>query len=69
MLWTCAGVGDNNTHERGYYLQFAKSVSADVNSTELRQSLLETHNLNETKLNQLSTRDLLELLAPVLWEN
>ncbi|KMP09484.1 GDP-mannose 4,6 dehydratase 1 [Coccidioides immitis RMSCC 2394] len=66
VLWICAGVGDNHAGKRGYYLQDAKSVSADINSTDLRRALVKSHSLDETKLNQLSTGDLLELLAPIL---
>jgi hypothetical protein len=66
VLWTCTGVGDSNSEKKGYYLQFAKSASADINSTNLQWTLIQSHLLDEASLNQLSTEALLELLAPVL---
>jgi len=53
-----------------YDLQYAKPVSADINSTNLRRALVQSHLLDEASLNQLSTETaLLELLVPILWEN
>lgn len=65
VLWTCTGVGDR----RGYYLQYSKPVSADINSTNLRRALIQNHLLDEASLNQLSTKALLKLLAPILQGN
>ncbi|KAF2720989.1 hypothetical protein K431DRAFT_294682 [Polychaeton citri CBS 116435] len=66
VLWTCRGIGDCNAEKRGYYLQFADFASVDINSTNLRGSLLKTHHLDEQRLNQLSIKALLEMLASVL---
>jgi hypothetical protein len=66
VLWTCVGVDDRNLGKRGYYLQYAEPAATDVNSTGLRKALIQDHNLNQASLNQLSTEELVLLLASIL---
>ncbi|PGH16017.1 CDP-diacylglycerol-serine O-phosphatidyltransferase [Helicocarpus griseus UAMH5409] len=66
MLWICTGMGDSHPERKGYYLQFAKPCSTDINSTDLRRDLIQAHSLNEESLNRLNTEALLKLLKPVL---
>lgn len=62
------GISDSNVGKRGYYLQYARPASVDINSTSLRGALIQSHLLDEASLNQLSTGALLEILAPILSE-
>ncbi|KZL70045.1 GDP-mannose 4,6-dehydratase [Colletotrichum tofieldiae] len=69
ILWMCVGMGDGNAEKRGYYLQYVRTVDTDINSTSLRHALVQRHVFNEISLNQLSTKDLTILLAPMLLDN
>ena len=64
MLWTCKGGAENgDCKKQGYYLQFVESSSIDINSTHLQETFEKSHQIDEAKLNQLSTDALLELLG------
>lgn len=67
VLWSCQSVDNIGLGKMGYYLEFTKkSVGPDLNSTSLRQDLLQKHSLDEEALSQLSTLDLLDMLRPIL---
>lgn len=67
VLWSCQSVDSIGLGKMGYYLEFTKkSVGPDLNSTSLRQDLLQKHSLDEEALRQLSTLDLLDMLRPML---
>ncbi|KAL7782542.1 CDP-diacylglycerol--serine O-phosphatidyltransferase [Trichoderma afarasin] len=67
VLWSCQSVDSIGLGKMGYYLEFTKkSVGPDLNSTSLRQDLLQKHSLDEEALSQLSTLDLLDMLRPIL---
>lgn len=69
VLWTCRAIEGGIPGTMGHYLQFPSSTCADVNSTSLRGALIQSHSLDEVRLNQLSTEALIELLGPVLRVN
>ncbi|KAI9041399.1 CDP-diacylglycerol-serine O-phosphatidyltransferase [Aspergillus affinis] len=62
VLWTCIGVDERNLKRKGYYLQFARPHSTDINSTDLRRDLVQAYRLDEESLNRLSTEALVKLL-------
>lgn len=66
VLWTCTGVDVGHTERKGYYLQFAKPQPLDINSTDLRRDLIQTHSLNEETLSRLSTQALVKLFGRIL---
>lgn len=66
VIWTSNGAGNNQPERKGYYLQFARLHSTDINSTKLRRDLIQTHRLDKESLSRLSTQALVELLGQIL---
>ncbi len=67
VLWTSLCLGESDYGKIGYYLDFrTRPVGPDLNSTNMRESLLLSHGVTEESLKEFNTHELLQILAEVL---